>query len=252
MIRKIFSPDRLKSRGSSRKRDFEIQRIETFSDGVFAFAVTLLIVSLEVPKSFEDLLISMRGFFAFGISFAILFSIWSEQHRFFRSYGMEDGFTIFLNGALLFIVLFYTYPLKFLFTLLFSNQIYGTHDSPLKINTQQMPELMMIYALGFIMIYILFFLMYFNVYRKSNERGFTSFEKFDCRSEMYKEAIMIFTGVLSLVFVFFIKGEQSINSGMIYLLIPLGNIIFFTYRKKLRRKLFPQSDVEDTHPDTAD
>jgi uncharacterized membrane protein len=244
MIRKLFSTGHATRVGGGAKRDFEIQRIETFSDGVFAFAVTLLIVSLEVPKSFEYLLISMRGFFAFGISFVILVSIWSEQHRFFRNYGMEDGFTIFLNGALLFIVLFYTYPLKFLFTLIFSDQIYGTHNSPLKINAQQMPELMIIYALGFIMIYTLFFFMYFNAYRKSKELGFTLFEKFNCRTNMYKEVIMICTGICSLVFALLIKGEQSGNSGMIYLLLLPAITIFFTYRKRLRRKLFPKG-LED-------
>ncbi len=107
MIRKLFSGTHNESKGLHTKRNYEIQRIETFSDGVFAFAVTLLIVSLEVPHSFEELLMTMRGFFAFGISFLILISIWNEQHRFFRLYGMDDSRTIALNGFLLFIVLFY-------------------------------------------------------------------------------------------------------------------------------------------------
>src|SRR5450631_3073357 len=178
MARKLLSGSHVHENYRGTKRDYEIQRIETFSDGVFAFAVTLLIVSLEVPKSFEELLVSMRGFFAFGISFVVLVSIWSEQHRFFRNYGMEDGLTIFLNAALLFIVLFYTYPLKFLFTLIFSDQIYGSHHSPLKITEHQVPILMIIYALGFIAIYTLFFLMYFSVYKKSRRLGFTPLEIF--------------------------------------------------------------------------
>ena len=107
MIRKLLSTARSDRNEKDGKRNFEVQRIETFSDGVFAFAVTLLIVSLEVPKSFEELLITMRGFFAFGISFLLLVMIWNEQHRFFRNYGMDDIWTITLNGTLLFIVLFY-------------------------------------------------------------------------------------------------------------------------------------------------
>ena len=82
--------------------------------------MTLLIVSLEVPKSFGELLISMRGFVAFGACFAFLLLVWYEQHTFFRAYGMEDTRVIVLNGALLFIVLFYVYPLKFLSSLIFS------------------------------------------------------------------------------------------------------------------------------------
>jgi uncharacterized membrane protein len=241
MIRKLFSSGHTTGSGSTRKRDFEVQRIETFSDGVFAFAVTLLIVSLEVPKSFEDLLTSMRGFFAFGISFALLISIWAEQHRFFRNYGMEDGGTITLNAALLFIVLFYTYPLKFLFTLFFSDQIYGPHNSPLKITAHQMPTLMVIYALGFITIYTLFFLMYFRAYIKSDKLGFTPIEKFDCKTSMYIELIMICTGFCSLLFAILLNDQDSANSGMIYLLIPLAITIFYIFRKRIRKKLFPHS-----------
>jgi len=108
-----------------RLRGHEVKRIEAFSDAVFAFAVTLLIVSLEVPRSFEELMISMRGFFAFSICFLFLMLIWYEQNVFFRRYGLHDVITITLNAILIFLVLFYVYPLKFLLTLIFSDQIYG-------------------------------------------------------------------------------------------------------------------------------
>src|SRR5579872_6252727 len=103
-----------------RWRSHEPTRLETFSDAVFAFAVTLIIVSLEVPKSFDELFETMKGFVAFGACFGILFLIWNSQNIFFRRYGLVDAYTTFLNGVLLFLVLTYTYPLKFLFTLLFS------------------------------------------------------------------------------------------------------------------------------------
>ena len=66
-----------KGRGSEtsfRWRGGEITRIEGFSDAVFAFAVTLLVVSLEVPETFNELWEKMHGFVAFTICFVMLFS----------------------------------------------------------------------------------------------------------------------------------------------------------------------------------
>jgi uncharacterized membrane protein len=240
MIRKFLTSSHSAREQQELKRDNEIQRIETFSDGVFAFAVTLLIVSLEVPKTYEELLISMRGFFAFGISFLILVSIWSEQHRFFRNYGMKDGWTIALNACLLFIVLFYTYPLKFLFTLIFRDTIYGPNKSPLIISSHQMPSLMIIYALGFIAIYSLFFLMYLRAWRQSKARGYTSLEIFDCKSSMYKELILVLTGLCSLLIACFFNEKKVYLAGLIFTLAGPAIGIFYFYRKK-RRKLIRQT-----------
>ncbi len=220
------------------KRSNEIQRIETFSDGVFAFAVTLLIVSLEVPHSFTELVATMRGFFGFGISFFLLVAIWQEQHRFFRMYGMDDGGTLRLNIALLFLVLFYVYPLKFLFSLAFGDMIYGDGKSPFTITAAQVPALMAIYATGFIAIYFLFFLMYYRARKKSAELGMTPQEKFDCGSTMYRMLIMIATGICSLLTALFLIKGFSGWAGYVYFLIWPAITIFFRFRNKLRKKLF--------------
>src|SRR5262245_12644977 len=103
-----------------RWRGGEIARIEGLSDAVFAFAVTLLVVSLEVPKTFGELSELLRGFVPFAICFILLMQVWHEQYRFFRRYNLQDKMSLVLNSALLFVVLFYVYPLKFLFTYLVS------------------------------------------------------------------------------------------------------------------------------------
>ena len=48
------------------------------------FAVSLLVVSLEVPKSYGELMEMMRGFLPFAICFFIFIDIWWEHHDFFR------------------------------------------------------------------------------------------------------------------------------------------------------------------------
>src|SRR5947199_8981866 len=77
-----------------RWRSHEITRIEGFSDAVFGFAVTLLVVSLEVPHTSTELLETMRGFGAFVATFMILAGMWRLQFTFFRRYGLEDNTTV--------------------------------------------------------------------------------------------------------------------------------------------------------------
>jgi len=66
MIREILVKQNVGQTVDFRWRSHEISRIEGLSDAVFAFAVTLLVVSLEVPKTFNELASAMRGFGAFA------------------------------------------------------------------------------------------------------------------------------------------------------------------------------------------
>jgi uncharacterized membrane protein len=97
-------------------RGKDVSRLEGLSDAVFAFAITLLVVSLEVPRDAETLVRLMKGFVGFIFSFFLLYRLWTVQYRFFRRYGLEDSTTLTLNGILLFFVMFFIYPLKFLTT----------------------------------------------------------------------------------------------------------------------------------------
>src|SRR5262245_27694051 len=79
-----------------RWRAGEITRLEAFCDVVFGFAITLLVVSLEVPKNFAELMEAMRGFIPFAVCFAQLIMIWVTHYRFSRRFGLEDGYTVLL------------------------------------------------------------------------------------------------------------------------------------------------------------
>src|SRR6476620_8211581 len=106
-LRETLAASGVGSSDGFRHRGAEVSRLEGFSDAVFAFAVTLLVVSLEVPRTYAELRDAMRGLPAFAICFALLLYFWWEQHKFFRKFGLQDAPTVALNGAFLFVVLFY-------------------------------------------------------------------------------------------------------------------------------------------------
>lgn len=73
----------------------EVSRIEGFSDAVFGFALTLLVVSLEVPQSYAELRDTLGGFVSFAATFAVVMWIWVEHYLLFRKFGLEDATTIY-------------------------------------------------------------------------------------------------------------------------------------------------------------
>jgi uncharacterized membrane protein len=139
-----------------RWRGREVSRVEGFADAVFAFAVTLLIVALEVPHTFEGLMEAMRSFPAFVVCFAFLMLFWNCHYRFFRRYGLEDRLTRFLTMAILLLVLFSVYPLKFLFGAILS---FGAEHAPHIETSAQLNLVYRIYGLGFACIWSLYALL---------------------------------------------------------------------------------------------
>ena len=166
-----------------RIRGREVTRLEAFSDAVFAFALTLLVVSLEVPKTFGELMETMRGFVAFGVCFALLAMIWNHHYIYSRRFGLEDGFVRLLTCVLLFVVLLYVYPLKFLFNLFINGMILGGKRGQLTAAEGRM--LFVIYGLGFAAIYVAFAALYLHAWRRRAELELNEVELLDTRWEIY-------------------------------------------------------------------
>ena len=233
------------SSGEFRWRGHEISRIEGLSDAVFAFAITLLVVSLEVPKTFTELAETMHGFGAFLISFLLLFAVWFNQYKFFRRYGLQDTTTVMLNAALLFVVLFYVYPLKFLFSFLV-NELTGGHGEVRLPNgnvaamiesNEQMASLMTIFNLGYLAVFAVFVLLYWHAYRKREALELNELERFDTRESIQESALNCGIAIFSLLIVIIGGAKRAGLAGMIYMLqrvvMTLNGMIMGKRRRKL-------------------
>lgn len=176
-----------------RLRGREVTRLEGFADAVFGFALTLLVVSLDVPKNFADLMQAMRGFPAFAICFLLLVLIWNSHYRFCRKYGLDDGFTRFLTCVLLFLVLFYVYPLKFLFSI----SINVSPAATAGLTGSQVYSLLMIYGLGFASVYLALFFLYLHAYRLRDALELTPLERLDTRFALGRMTCLVAVGLLA-------------------------------------------------------
>jgi uncharacterized membrane protein len=94
-------PSRTFTAPSREDAEVEFNRIVAFSDGVFAIAITLLVLSLEVPGGADDLGQELRDrsdeFLAYALSFAVLGKLWLSHHRFYGTLARFDGTLLALN-----------------------------------------------------------------------------------------------------------------------------------------------------------
>jgi uncharacterized membrane protein len=200
-----------------RLRGKEITRLESFSDAVFGFALTLLVVSLDVPKTYVDLVTTMRGFPAFALCFLFLALIWNGHYKYCRRYGLDDGTARFLTCVMLFLVLFYVYPLKFLFSFSITALFFGGSAQPLTMTSSQFSALLVIYGLGFAAVYLAMTLLYLHAYRLRDALELTELEKFDTRYQIFRLLTLVAIGLLAalLARIPFLRNWSS----MIYMLL---------------------------------
>jgi uncharacterized membrane protein len=198
-------------------RHREVSRLEGFSDAVFGFALTLLVVSLETPKSFDDLKIQMGGFVPFALMFAMVCWIWYEHNLFFRRYGLQDALTVFLNAVLLFVVLFYVYPLRFLTMGLVGRLTLPASAVP-DMRYADGALLMTLYSSGVLAIFTVFVLLHQHAWRQRRAMDLDAVEELQLRYRMRSHMISAGLAVASLVIVFLVPG-QVMWAGLIYCLM---------------------------------
>ena len=238
------------ARDGFRLRGVELARIDAFSDVVFGFALTLLVVSLEVPKTYPELLVTLHGFVPFAISFLLLMLVWYAHYCYFRRFGTHDEGTIVVNALLLFVILFYVYPLKFLFS--FVAMTVSDHTDVFT-EVHQLAHLMVIYGVGFMAIYGLLAALYLNGYRQRDALALTPLERLLTRYYIAEAIGAALIGLLSCLVALLLPPRSAGMAGYIYMLIwPLNTITGKRSRSQAKllkaRQLTPEIPAESTEP----
>ncbi|PCJ83147.1 MAG: hypothetical protein COA57_11945 [Flavobacteriales bacterium] len=259
MIRQSLIKKGVGSKDGFHFRGSEPSRMDAFTDAVFAFAITLLVVSLEVPQSTSELFETIQGFVPFGICIVLLMQVWFSHYHFSLRYGLTDNYTMYLNVFLLFVVLFYVYPLKFLFTFLFKLLLYllaAIFSSPSALalktelfdqmirNPEHMNGLMLIYGAGAAAMFLVFYFLYRHAFRKKEELKLSTIELFETRTSMNRHLLMAIVPLFSIIITLLLSIKLSWQAGAIggvaYCLYGIAIPVYETIMGKRRKKLFPE------------
>ena len=229
-----------------RLRGCDMTRIETFTDASFAFAVTLLVVSIDaIPSSFEELTRALMGAPAFAISFLLLMMFWHGHWTWSRRYGLEDNTTIFLSCLLVFVMLCFVYPLKFLLTGMVVYLTGGALPGSISLNgVGQLYQVFAIYGGIFVAMTLVIILLNVHAYRQRHALKLSELELFDTKAEIGSWSILASVGIVSVVLALVLTPSPWAIPGHAYsslaILMPFNGIRI----SRLRRVRFGEDLVK--------
>lgn len=108
-------------------------RLEAFCDGVFAIALTLLIIDIKVPPATihttSDLWVALGhvgpSIFSFLLSFVVILIAWVNHHNALRLVNKSSPQFVYANGFLLLTIVFIPFP-----TALLGEYLFTDHAAP--------------------------------------------------------------------------------------------------------------------------
>jgi uncharacterized membrane protein len=218
MLDKVLPLQALRGERHFRWRGGDISRLEGLTDSVFAVALTLLIVRTDVPDDMDALLSSFRELPAFAACFALFVMLWYYHFQFHRRFGLENLYTIFLNVCLLFLILFYAFPTKFLFSKL-SRQWFFDEPGGLQADGE---VLMIFYSGGVLGIFTLYTLMHLHAWKHREVLELNEVERHLTCTTIREHVIHVGVALASLALALLGQGPLS---GLIYFLVgPLQGL----------------------------
>ena len=201
----------------------DTKRIEAFSDAVFGFAATLMVITIDTDASFSNLIqTNQTNWITFAVTFFVLVALWKVHYNFFRRTNYMDNWIITFNSILLFVILYYIFPLKSLL-----NSLMGLEEQP----WESLASLFAFYSGGFVLIFLSLSLMYYRAYKKTNSIADSLNLLFYTRHF----AIYVAVGLLSILLATMGIGINYGLPGFIYVIIGFlcwGHAVWFNKKYK--------------------
>ncbi|RZA21827.1 MAG: DUF1211 domain-containing protein [Lysobacteraceae bacterium] len=233
------------ARPERRDRGREVTRIEAFVDAAFAFAVTLLVISLDaMPQSAQALLDALKGIPAFAASFSLLAMLWWTHADWSRRYGLDDDRSVLLSLLLVFLVLVYVYPLRIMFSAFFGWISNGWLPTGIRIaSARDLQTLFLAYAVAWTTLGFVVVALYRHAWRLRDALGLDRQERIDLRGTLAAQWMIPATGMLALLFMAVVTlagaPELSGMSGFSYSLMAFTGVAVARARRRAEREFDP-------------
>lgn len=210
-----------------RQRGREVTRLEAFVDAAFAFAVTLLVISVDaIPRDTQALVVALKGVPAFAASFALLALLWWTHASWSRSYGLQDARSTWLSLLLVFLVLVYVYPLRLMFASFFGWISGGWLSGEFGIRDErELAILFGTYAVAWTTLGLVTLALYRHAWRRREALQLDREERVELRGRIAAQAMIPATGVLAMAIIALAQllGRPGLSglSGFAYALMAL-------------------------------
>lgn len=200
------------------RRRLSTRRLEAFSDGVFAIAITLLVLDITVPAGSEDDLLAAvvnqwPSYLAYVVSFATIGVAWLEHNAITDYMDYADAVVVRVNLLLLLLVSFLPFPTRLI------AEYFGERDAERVAAT--------IYGANLLLIAVLLFLMWRYVVSEGHVRTDVSEQEIAVLTRQLKPGFASYVGLIALGFFFPTVAVVGYLAVALYLLVPFG---IFRYR----------------------
>lgn len=215
-------------------RGENMTRIETFVDAAFAFAFTMLVISIdEIPETVPELLNLSQDIPAFLISATIIGSIWVAHTIWSRTFGLQDRITLYLSLGLVMLVLTFVYPIKLMVQLSISYLSRGYLQQNLQImELVDVVNLMIYFGLGLMALSLILIALYQNSLRQREQLVLSEYEVGFCKLASLTWAVVAVTALISSVAAPLL-GDAIQWSGLIYFSLWLSiPVLRRSYQKR--------------------
>ena len=218
-----------------RLRGLAMTRIETFADAAFAFAVTLLVISVDdVPRSFEEMVTALKSTPVFLFASAQIFLFWFAHRNWSRIYGLDDKVAVLLTLLLVLSLLVMVFPLRIVYGFGAADITNDWIPSPFTLHPELwLDELRLIFIMfGVSWAWLSGVIVAMFVYslKQREHLDLNDAELDNANSHIWAFAILGFAGILSIVIALTVSSEWVKLAGYQYFLLLL-----MVFVKRFRR-----------------